>query len=72
MGDSPQIISFAFGLSPAFAGLKICCAFKPWGLRPRLYASACSAGLDPTLCPGLLSLKQTSQRSYRHRLVTLR
>jgi hypothetical protein len=44
MGGSPfNSPLFAVFLSPAFAGLRTVRAFT-WGLRPRLYAYACSAG----------------------------
>jgi len=45
-------------LSPAFAGLKLL-RFDTWGLRPRLYAWACYAGLKADfLCKAtLLCLK---------------
>jgi hypothetical protein len=46
-------IFFTFILSPAFAGLKICCALD-WGLRPRLYASACFAGFELAFSAKLL------------------
>ncbi len=45
--------SLAFHLDRAVArvrGLEICFALLTWGLRPRLYASACFAGLDRTFC----------------------
>lgn len=46
VGDSGHtIVSFVLGLSPVFKGSDLEIA-SSWGLRPRLYASACSAGLS--------------------------
>ena len=48
MGESPSL-TFSFlppAILPTFAGWNL--LVLTWGLRPRLYASACFAGLKPS------------------------